>query len=205
MANVMLTRGGEYRYNFNSLSKQTAYDKEPNTPPCRIAGEYHHGFFTPGNSFNPQFAIGQAESLDLANVGVGDFIGLAIIPEHHTLIDVAAHTVPHQPERGYPGTANAAGLTFEYEVRKYSKETLKETGKVDLVSDMTGLVASEAIFKRSAIKPTEGGYFVPTGEFLILGLKVTSMPTDTNVKLADVTCRVEVTGHAYDYEAPIHI
>lgn len=205
MANVMLTRGGPYRYNLNSLAKQTVYDKETNGSACRIAGEYQHGFFTAGNSFNPLFAIGQDEALDLASVGAGDFIGLFTIPEHHTLIDVAARVVPHQPERGYPGRANAAGLTFEYEVRKFNKETNEETGKVDLVSDMTGLVASEAMFKRSAIKPTEGGYFVPTGEFLVLGLKVTSMPTDQTVKLSDVTCRVEITGHALDYEAPIHV
>lgn len=205
MANLMLTRGGPYRYNLNSISKQTVYDQDINGPADRIAGEYQHGFFTAGNSFNPMFAMGQAEALDLAKVKVGDFIGMFTIPEHHTLIDVAVKTVPHQPERGYPGRPNAAGLMFEYEIRKFNKDTHKETGKVDLVSDMTGLVANEAMFKRSAIKPTEGGYFVPTGEFLVLGLKVTSMPTDTTVKLSDVTCRVEVTGHALDYEAPIHI
>lgn len=205
MANVMLTRGGPYRYNFNSLVKQAVYDQDVHDPACRIAGEYQHGFFTAGNSFNPLYSIGQAESLDLAKVGVGDFLGLFTIPTHHTLVDVAAKVVPHQTERGYPGSANAAGLTFEYEVRKYNAETLQEAGKVELASDMTGLVASEFMFKRSAIKPDDCGYFVPTGEFLILGLKVTSMPTDQTVKLSDVTCRVEITGHVFDYEAPIHI
>lgn len=201
----MLTRGGPYRYNLNSLAKQTVYDKETHGSANRIAGEYQHGFFTAGNSFNPLFAIGQDEALGLADVGAGDFIGLFTIPEHHTLVDITAKVVPHQPERGYPGRANSAGLTFEYEVRKFSKETNEETGKVDLVSDMTGIVASEFMFKRSAIAPADGGYFVPTGEFLVLGLKVTSMPTDTAVKLSDVTCRVEITGHALDYEAPIHV
>lgn len=201
----MLTKGGPYRFNLNGLAKQTVYDGETHGVACRVAGEYQHGFFTVGNSFNPLFAIGQAEALDLARTKVGDFVGLFEIPENHTVIDVAAKTVPHQPERGYPGRANAAGLTFELELRKFNKETNEETGKVELVSDMAGLVASEAMFKRSAIKPTDGGYFTPTGEYLVLGLKVTSLPTDTSIKLSDVTCRVEVTGHVMDYEAPIHI
>lgn len=205
MANVMLTRGGPYRYNLNSLSRQTVYDQEVNSSPERIAWEYKHGFFTVGNSFNPLFSIGQAEALSLAKVKAGDFIGLFMIPEHHTLIDVAAKTVPHQPERGYPGRANSAGLVFELEVRKYNAETEVETGTVELMSDMGGLVASENAMKRSAVKAAEGGYFVPTGELLVLGLKVTALPTDTDVTLADVTSRVEVTGHVYDYEAPIHV
>lgn len=205
MADVMLTRGGAYRYNFNSLSKQSVYGVEPNCPPERIAGEYQHGFFTAGNSFNPQDSTGQVEAIDMAKVGVGDFIGLFIIPEHHTLIDVAVKTVPTQPNRGYPTPVNSAGLTLDYEVRKYSMETNAETGKVDLVSDMSGVVPSEVMFKRSAIMPSDGGYFVPTGEFLLLGLKVTSLPSDSNVKLSDVTCRVEITGHVYDYESPLHI
>lgn len=201
---VMLTRGGKYRYNFNSLAKQTAYDKEPNDPAARIAGEYQHGLFTVGNAFNPEHSIGQEEALNLGKVGVGDFVGLFVVPQHHTLLDVAAKVVPHQTERGYPGKANSAGLTFDYEVRKYSCETLEQTGTVDFETSITGLVASEEAFKRSAIKPTEGGYFIPTGEFLVLGLKVVSLPTDTNIKLSEVTCRVEVTGHVFDYEAPIH-
>lgn len=201
----MLTRGGPYRYNLNSIAKQQVYSAESKGSANHIAGEYMHGFFTAGNSFNPLFSEGQAEALDLAGVNVGEFIGLFKIPEQHTLIDVAAKVVPHQNERGYPGRANSAGLTFEYEVRKFSKVTDQETGKVELVSDMTGLVASESMFKRSAIKPADGGYFVPTGEYLVLGLKVTSLPTDQTVKLSDVTCRVEITAHALDYEAPTHV
>lgn len=205
MANIMLTRGGPYRFNLNSLSKQTAYGLEARTAPERIAGEYQHGFFTAGNSFNPQDSIGQGEAIDMAEVGVGDFIGLFLIPEHHTLIDVAVKTVPTQPNRGYPTPVNSDGLAFDYEVRKYSVDTDAETGKVDLVSDMSGITPNVSLFKRSAVMPTDGGYFVPTGEFLVLGLKVTSLPSDSNVKLSDVTCRVEITGHVYDYEAPLHV
>lgn len=205
MANVMLTRGGPYRYNLNSITKQAVYDGDTHGVACRVAGEYMHGFFTVGNSFNPLYSIGQDEALDLAKTKAGDFIGLFEIPEHHTLIDVAAKTVPHQAERGYPGQANSDGLAFELEVRKFSKETNEETGVLDLEGDMTGLTANEAIFKRSAVKLAEGGYFIPTDEYLVLGLKVTALPSDTNVKLSDVTSRVEVTGHVYDYEAPIHV
>lgn len=205
MSNVMLTRGGPYRYNLNSLSRQTVYGKEVNASPERIAWEYKHGFFTVGNAFNPLFSIGQAEALSTAKTNVGDFIGLFMVPEHHTLIDVAAKTVPHQMERGYPGRANSAGLVFELEVRKYNADTGAEIGTVELMADMAGLVASEMAMKRSAVKATDGGYFVPTGEMLVLGLKVTALPTDTDVSLAEVTSRVEVTGHVYDYEAPIHV
>lgn len=205
MSNVMLTKGGPYRYNLNGIAHQPVYDGETHGVACRTAGEYMHGFFTVGNSFNPLHSIGQDKALDLAKVQAGDFIGLFEIPTHHTLIDVAAKAVPHQTVRGYPGMANSAGLVFELEVRKYSCETHQETGTVELTSAMDGIVASEDVFKRSAVKPADGGYFIPTGEYLVLGLKVTSLPSDTNVKLSDVTSRVEVTGHVYDYEAPIHI
>lgn len=205
MANVMLTKGGPYRFNLNGLARQRVYDGETHGAACRVAGEYMHGFFTVGNSFNPMHSIGQDEAIDSAKVKVGDFIGLFEVPTHHTLIDVAAKTVPHQTERGYPGVANSAGLVFELEVRKLNAETDAEVGTVELVSPMTGLVASDEAFKRSAVKPTDGGYFIPTGEYLVIGLKVTALPTDTNVKLSEVTSRVEVTGHVYDYEAPIHV
>lgn len=201
----MLTKGGPYHYNRSSLARSMVYGQPQYGSPSRIAGEYMHGFFTAGNSFNPQFSIGQDEALDLAKVGVGDFIGLFIIPEHHLLLDVAAQSIPYQNERGYPAARNSDGLSFEYEVRKYSIEDDSETGKLSLVSDMTGIMGNEYMFKRSAILPDQNGYFVPTGEYLVIGLKVTSMPTDAQTKLSDVTCRVEVTAHALDYESPIHV
>lgn len=152
MANLMLTRGGPYRYNLNSVARQLVYDAtENNGVATRVAGEYLHGYFTVGNSFNPMHSNGQSEVLDLAKVGVGDFIGLFKIPTNHTLIDVAAKTVPHQTERGYPGVANSAGLVFELEVRKFNEETDAEQGTVELLNPMTGLVASEDSFKRSAV------------------------------------------------------
>lgn len=205
MANVNLMKGGGARYNLNSLAKNDVYPQIPNTPPERIAGEYMHGFFTAGNSFNPLFSIGQVEALEKAQPAVGDFIELFTIPECHVLLDVAVKTVPYQSERGYPAIHNSDGLTFEYEVRRYSKENHAELGKVALVSDMSSIMANEFSFKRSAVLPDQNGYVVPMDEYLILGLKVTSLPTDTNVRLSDVTCRVEVSGHALDFEVPIHV
>lgn len=205
MANVNLMKGGGARYNLNSLAKNDVYPQYPSSPPERIAGEYMHGFFTAGNSFNPLFSIGQAEALGKAQPGVGDFIELFTIPECHVLLDVAVKTVPYQSERGYPATQNSDGLSFEYEVRRYNGSTHAELGKVALVTEMSGIMANEFSFKRSAVLPDQNGYVIPMGEYLILGLKVTSLPTDANVRLSDVTCRVEVSGHALDFEVPIHV
>jgi len=205
MANVMLKLGGGYRYNRNSLAKQEVYQRELNESPCRTAGEYHHGFFTVGNSFNPLFSEGQANALDKARVGVGDFIGLFVIPENHTLVDVAYKVVPVQHERGYPGVVNTDGLVFTYEARKYDAETLEEIGVLDFTTALIGIAANKAEFKRSSVKPGDAGYFVPTGEVLVLGLKVEALPSKDGVKLSDVTGRVEITGHVWDYEAPIHV
>ena len=205
MANVMLKLGGGYRYNRNSLAKQEVYQQELNSPPCRTAGEYMHGFFTVGNSFNPLFSDGQAEALAKAKVGVGDFIGLFVIPANHTLVDVAYKVVPVQHERGYPGVVNTDGLVFTYEARTYDAETLEETGVLDFTTALTGIAANETAFKRSSVKPGDAGYFIPTGEVVVLGLKVESLPSKDYVTLADVTCRVEITGHVWDYEAPIHV
>lgn len=205
MAIVSLVRGGAYRFNLNSLAKQNVYGAELNAPADRVAGEYMHGFFTVGNSFNPLFSIGQAEALNKADVKVGDFIGLFEIPEHHTLVDVAYKVVPVQHERGYPGVVNTDGLVFTLEARTFNAETLAETGAVELTTELNGIAANKAAIKRSSVKPADGGYFIPEGEFVVLGLKVEALPSKDGVKLADVTGRVEVTGHVLDYEAPIHI
>lgn len=206
MANVMLTLGGPYRYNRCPVGRNTVYDESTNGVAERIAGEYMHGLFTVGNSLNPMFSEGQAEALDAAKVAAGDFIGLFEIPANHTLLDVAVRTFPVQAERGYQGKLNADGLVVSVEAREYSQETLEPTGvTVDLVTALNGIAANEAVFKRSAVKPTDGGHWIESDKFIVLGLKVDSLPSEKTVKLSDITARVEVTGHVFDYECPIHV
>lgn len=206
MANVMLTLGGPYRYNRSSIARQTVYDESTNGVAERIAGEYMHGLFTVGNSLNPMFSEGQAEALDLAKVSAGDFIGLFEIPANHTLLDVAVRVFPVQAERGYQGKLNADGLVVSVEAREYSQETLEPTGQtIDLVTALNGIAVNEAVFKRSAVKPNDGGHWIESDKFIVLGLKVDSLPSEKTVKLSDITARVEVTGHVFDYECPIHV
>ena len=206
MANVMLTLGGPYRYNRCPVGRNTVYDESTNGVAERIAGEYMHGLFTVGNSLNPMFSEGQAEALDAAKVAVGDFIGLFEIPANHTLLDVAVRTFPVQAERGYQGKLNADGLVVSVEAREYSQETLEPTGQtIDLVTALNGIAVNEAVFKRSAVKPTDGGHWIESDKFIVLGLKVDSLPSEKTVKLSDITARVEVTGHVFDYECPSHV
>ena len=203
MADIMLTLGGKYRYNGSTCRQQT-YDSIVRTP-RRIAGEYHHGLFTAGNSFNPMFSVGQGEGLEKYAVGVGDFIGLFNIPQEHTILDVAAKVIPEQKERGLPVFGSSDGLSFTVEIRKYDRVTLEQTGTLELVEDMSSILANTDMMKRSPIKPDTLGYFVPQGEILVLGLKVDSLPSDSNMSIWDVSSRVEVTAHVLDYEAPIHV
>lgn len=205
MADVILALGGPYRYNLNTLAQNTVYDDKVDGGACRIADEYHHGFYTWGNSFNPMFSTGQIEALDKHKVGVGDFIGLFEIPPHHTVVDTAVLVSPVQSDRGFVGPNNSDGLVFDVEIRKYSRETLEQTGTVDLATPITGLPANVATHKRSPIEAATMGYYVEPGEMLIAGLKVVSLPSGEDVKLSDVTCRIELTGHAWDYEAPLHV
>lgn len=206
MANVNLTLGGPYRYNRCSAGRNTVYGEGTNGVAERIAGEYMHGLFTVGNSLNPMFSEGQAEALDSAKVAVGDFIELFEIPSNHTLLDVAVRVFPVQAERGYQGKLNADGLVVSVEAREYSQETLEPTGKtIDLVTALNGVAVNEAAFKRSAVKPDEGGHWIESDKFIVLGLKVDSLPSEKTVKLSDITARVEVTGHVFDYECPIHV
>lgn len=206
MANVMLTLGGPYRYNRSSTARQTVYNESTNGVAERIAGEYMHGLFTVGNSLNPMFSEGQAEALDSAKVAAGDFIGLFEIPANHTLLDVAVRVLPVQAERGYQGKLNADGLVVSVEAREYSQETLEPTGTtIDLVTALNGIAANEEVFKRSAVKPNDGGHWIESDKFIVLGLKVDSLPSEKTVKLSDITARVEVTGHVFDYECPIHV
>lgn len=206
MANVMLSLGGPYRYNRSSTARQTVYEAELNGVAERIAGEYMHGFFTVGNSLNPMFSEGQAEALDTAKVAANDFIGLFEVPANHTLMDLAVRVVPVQAERGYQGKANADGLVVSVEAREYSKETLKHTGTtLELVDDLSGIQANAEAFKRSAVKPASAGHWIESDKFIVIGLKVDSLPNGKEVKLSDITSRIEVTGHAFDYECPIHV
>ena len=206
MANVNLSLGGPYRYNRSSTARQTVYEAEINGVAERIAGEYMHGFFTVGNSLNPMFSEGQAEALDTAKVAVNDFIGLFEVPANHTLVDLAVRVVPVQAERGYQGKANADGLVVSVEAREYSKETLKSTGTtLELVDDLSGIQANAEAFKRSAVKPASAGHWIESDKFIVIGLKVDSLPNGKEVKLSDITSRIEVTGHAFDYECPIHV
>lgn len=205
MANVMLTRGGAYRYSLNALAKQEVYQEGLNCPAERIAGEYQHGFFTLGNSFNPLFSIGQASALKQAKIAVGSFIGLAVVPEHHTIVDVAAQVFPVQYERGYPTRPNTDGMVFGYEARIYDAATGKEEGTVELATPLNGIPANEYSFKRSPVKPGEAGFFVPTGKVVVLGLKVESLPSDKNTPIEETTGRVEISAHVWDYEVPIHL
>ena len=206
MANVNLTLGGPYRYNRCSAGRNTVYGEGTNGVAERIAGEYMHGLFTVGNSLNPMFSEGQAEALDSAKVAVGDFIELFEIPSNHTLLDVAVRVFPVQAERGYQGKLNADGLVVSVEVREYSQETLEPTGKtIDLVTALNGVAVNAEAFKRSAVKPDEGGHWIESDKYVVLGLKVDSLPSEKTVKLSDITARVEVTGHVFDYECPIHV
>lgn len=205
MADVILALGGPYRFSRCGMGNNGVYDNVADGGASRIAGEYMHGLFTVGNSFNPLFSEGQAEALAKYNVGVGDFVGLFEVPMFHTLLDVATRVKPKQNERGYDLGMNSDGLVFDVEVRKYSRTTGEQTGTVDLMTPITGIAANTFGIKRSAVKPDEGGYFVEDGEYLIMGLKVVALPTGDAVGLADVTSRVELTGHVYDYEAPIHV
>lgn len=206
MANVNLTLGGPYRYNRCSAGRNTVYGEGTNGVAERIAGEYMHGLFTVGNSLNPMFSEGQAEALDSAKVAVGDFIELFEIPSNHTLLDVAVRVFPVQAERGYQGKLNADGLVVSVEVREYSQETLEPTGKtIDLVTALNGVAVNAEAFKRSAVKPDDGGHWIESDKYVVLGLKVDSLPSEKTVKLSDITARVEVTGHVFDYECPIHV
>lgn len=208
MAQIMLAFGGAYRYNLNSLSKNKVYQEAFNEAPCRIAGEYHHGMFTVGGVLSPLTSMGQAEALDEMNSGagaaVGDFIGLFYVPVHHTLVDVAIQTTPTQSLRGYPHVNNSDGLVFDVVVKKVNKDTLQETGELALDTPITGVPANVATWKRSPVEAATLGHF-NEDEFLVLGLKVAALPSDTNVKLSDITSRVNLYGHVMDYEGPNHI
>lgn len=205
MANVALTRGGPYRYNRNSLAKNEVYQQALTEAPDRIAAEYMHGFFTLSNSFNPLFSVGQAEAIQNAGVKVGDFIALFKVPSLHTMTDVFVRTVKAQSERGYAPVYNSDGLVFSVEVKTYNSDTVTEKGSVELTTELNAVTAGTSMFKRSAIKPGDGGYFIPEGEFVVVGLKVESLPTDKKVSLEEVTSRVEVAAHVWDYEVVQHI
>lgn len=169
--------------------------------PRRVAGEYDRGRFTLGNTLdllnNGRFRNTVAQ----ADIKVGDFVSLVLVPEEHTYSDVfvkvdpknySASPVVFSPPR-------VEGVTFDVEYRTFNAEGTQTGG--GLVEEMEGLSMDDAQSIRTSI--LEGaGQFVPLGKWVEFGLVIKSLPSTPNAKFEDITSLVSLVVKVDDYQAP---
>lgn len=212
MANLALTHGGAYRNEDIGLGRNRVYRGDYPKPPHRVAGEYQHGFFTGSGTIYPTFSVGQKEALDSFEPQVGDFIGLFIIPAHHEIHRVAARVFPTRPLlNGTVPKTNGNGLSFDVELRKFDQDTREEkSDKVTLGNELNGIQGNQEFFNRTKLVETkqvgdnsvevDTSYFVPSDEFVVVGIKINSLPSDDGVSLSDYTGQISTIVHVTDYE-----
>lgn len=212
MANLALTRGGAYRNDGLGLSRNLVYKGDLPQPPHRVAGEYQHGFFTGSGSLYPTYSIGQKEALETFEPGVGDFIGLFIIPAHYVIHDVASRVFPTRPAlNGVTPKTNGNGFSFDVELRKYDSNTREEkSDKLQIGDELSGIEANKEFFGRTELVQNQtvgdttitstATYFVPSDEFVVIGIKINSLPSDDGVTIADFTGQIAVGAHVTDFE-----
>lgn len=171
--------------------------------PTRVAGEYGRGRFTLGSFFDVLNNGNFRDAVAAADVGVGDFISLLLVPEKHTVSDVFVEIDPeggaYAPIRR-PVKKNAAGAVFSVEFRVFNKDG-SQTQVLDFGTIYNDLDAAAATTMRAAVN-SGAGHFVPKGSWLEVGLKVEAMPSDTLVDWSTISTGVAVVVKVDDYQCP---
>lgn len=197
MSDVKLFIGGTPNPLYPNPDGRNQY-REPHA--TRVAYEYANGSFTLGWPLNPQELNYQRRELDDAKLEVGDHILLYVVPQEHLLTSVLARVDAVDPR--------FAGATLKPSARLYdaATKTYSDSDVLDSLFDNLTLVEKSVSFAqlqateltipaqdvtvdgktgtvpKQTVK-TNGGYFVPTGKTLVLGFKITALPTDTTQRL----------------------
>lgn len=179
----------------------------------RIAYEYANGEYTIGWPLNPKELNYQRVELASTDIKVGDFLMMYAIPQEHLLTSVLARVDEIDPR--------FVGATLKPSAKLYDSATGEYTDSdvLDALFDNLTLVEKHVAFaqlKESSITipaadvkatdgtvvgrtpaqtiNTDGGYFVPTGKTLVLGFKVTALPTDNTQKFPRMRAEAAVVG-----------
>lgn len=200
MSDVKLFIGGTPNPLFPNPDGRNQY-REPHAH--RIAYEYANGEFTLGWPLNPSEVIYQRRELEGAELEVGDHILLYVVPQEHLLTSVLAR-IDAVDSRFAGATIKPTAMLWDAATKTY-----EESDVLDALFDNLTLTEKHVAFaqlKASSVTvpaadvkaedgtvvgrtpeqviKTDGGYFVPTGKALVLGFKVTALPTDSTQKFS---------------------
>lgn len=218
MPDVKLFIGGTPNPLFPNPDGRNQY-REPHAR--RVAYEYANGEFTLGWPLNPKEQNYQRVELGDADLKVGDLIMLYVVPQEHLLTSVLARVDDID--------ARFAGATLKPSARLYDSATGEYTDSdvLDALFDNLTLVEKHVAFAQlkafsitipaadvkatdgtvvgrtpEQIITTEGGYFVPTGKTLVLGFKVTALPTDTTQKFSLMQASASLVAKVSGFDIP---
>ena len=206
--------------------RESTWNRHAHPLPTQVAGEYNRGHFTLGWTLNPLSIGYQRLAIECQAMVVGDFIAMYAVPELHTVLDVKLSIKPEQTVYSSSAQPNRMtyrnnmvgaqfGLTFQL---RDSDGVIDAAATLPVVPSGMATVSSPAkpavptdpqdeLHLRAAILPAEGGFFVPKGQSLIVGLTVLALPTanpfgDGPFPMENMSGIVELCSHVVNYEVP---
>jgi hypothetical protein len=170
--------------------------------PKRIAAEFAHGYFFLSGVFNPRIQAYQKNFLSKSPIVVGDKFDLILVPEKHTILDVAwevGRTQEVHPNN-YRVIPNMAGLVVDFYLDLYDKDCVK-TGTVALTDGgcslpHAGVDCNVDSSGRSSVTPTLNGEYLCAGKYARIGFEVKALPSTAGVTLGDISGFIHVGTHA---------
>lgn len=164
----------------SSLNYGAPYAKE-------IAWEYARGYFTLSKPINPFLMQWQRTALATQELTVGSVIYLSVVPARHLITSVHV-TVKDADEK-------LAGMTLTPVLAQVPLNSNTAT----ITEDLGNTVAT--------VDPTTRGaqYYAPTAPVYtgdnsyLVGLQITTMPTDSKYNIADMRAVINVVTKAQDF------
>lgn len=219
MAEVKLFIGGTPNPLYPNDGGHNQY-REPHAN--RIAYEYATGEFTLGWPFNPKEQGYQRTELLENELAVGDTILLYVVPQEHLITSLLAR-VDDVDARFAGATLKPTAMLYDPETKEYTEVTevtqgLENMTLVERAVNFIQIQGSQGV-EVVPVSAAEGetvtlaevgkqniyapnGYFVPTGKTLVLGFKVTALPTDTTQRFAYTQASASLVAKVSGFDIP---
>ena len=177
----------------------------------RVAAEYHRGFYTLTNVFNPHmdnnyYGREHWQQKMAEDIKVGDVVWFVYVPPKHSLYDVAAY--------GEKTLADASSLEslagMELELLTGSVNVTSGMKEDTVTCDPTDLASHGTLSFPSGTDPEEVAVQAKIEKFtapkkgIVVGLKVNRMPTG-KLTLQDIRSKLAVVAHVLSYDSQTHM
>lgn len=182
-----------------------------------VEAEFFRGYFTAARVFNPANHKDQADAL--ANVAVGQTVGLFALPQEtslHAIMCKVYPTYPNFPKEGeflndiHAPTAGCrantvAGVTFDvvgeyYDIDDGTGNCAPNGDTLTVPAALLGMDANVSGSKHAFFQE-----FVPEGQVLVLGIKLLSAPSTAGVSFADLAGGIALVSKVEDYQHPFSV